>query len=66
VVWGTDEDDVITITWTDVVKEINGGGGNDIITTGFYDDSLFGGEGGDILNGGNGSNKRLAMLPSVL
>jgi hypothetical protein len=56
VVWGTDEDDVITITWTDVVKEINGGGGNDIITTGFYDDNLFGGEGDDILNGSNGSN----------
>jgi uncharacterized membrane protein YGL010W len=43
-----------TISWTDSVAWLDGGPGNDILTTGAFNDTLRGGPGNDFLIGGSG------------
>jgi Ca2+-binding RTX toxin-like protein len=45
-----------TLTWTYSVFNIDGLGGNDILTSGAFDDIITGGVGNDTLNGGDGSD----------
>ncbi|MEW6454449.1 MAG: calcium-binding protein, partial [Pseudomonadota bacterium] len=52
--FGTDGAD--TITWTESAATIDGGLGDDVITTGSFNDVLSGGAGNDTLNGGGGND----------
>ena len=54
---GTNSND--NITYTESKAIIDGGAGDDVITTGNGDDTLIGGRGNDTLNGGYGSDTYL-------
>jgi Ca2+-binding RTX toxin-like protein len=51
---GTDGND--TVTWTETALGVDGGEGNDVITSGSFSDALSGGAGNDTLNGGAGDD----------
>ena len=57
---GTDGDDVLA--WTESAVTLNGGKGNDRLTTGNKNDSLFGGDGDDTLDGGGATGGLIDTL----
>ena len=52
---GTDQAD--SFTWTETAVAIDGGAGNDSLSSGVYADTLAGGDGNDTLRGGGGADQ---------
>ena len=53
-----------TLTWTDGPAWLDGGAGNDVLTTGAFNDMLRGGPGNDLLIGGAGADTALYDSPA--